>query len=114
MHDISDSALYQLKVTLLGDNPMIWHRLLVRKDIMITDSHFVLQINVGWNVIDLHRFQIYGQQYELARIGGIPRPFFPNLIIGHLYLAYPFNAQFRSRFLGVLLMEGYFQYILDW
>lgn len=71
MTDSLATVIYQLKVLLLGVSPMIWRRLLVCGDTTIADLHFIVQITMGWSDIHLHRFNIHGKDYGIARIGGI-------------------------------------------
>jgi hypothetical protein len=71
MSDSSEPVIYQLKVVLLGINPMIWRRLLVKSDRTIEDLHYILQIAMGWEDIHLHQFIIHGKQYGITQPGGI-------------------------------------------
>jgi Plasmid pRiA4b ORF-3-like protein len=71
MPTITGVVIHQLKVVLLGINPMIWRRLLVRSDHTIADLHHILQIAVGRTDAHLHRFRIHGKTYGTARLGGI-------------------------------------------
>jgi hypothetical protein len=48
--------IYQLKVTLLGIEPLIWRRLLVPADLTLAQLHKVLQVVMGWEDEHLHEF----------------------------------------------------------
>jgi hypothetical protein len=49
--------IYQLKVTLLGANPPIWRRLLVRTDMTLALLHKTLQTAMGWGDRHMHGFR---------------------------------------------------------
>jgi len=51
-----ESKIYQLKITLLGSEPTIWRRFLVKSDIRLSQLHTVLQIVMGWFDSHLHQF----------------------------------------------------------
>ena len=53
--------IYQIKITLLGVDPPIWRRLLVRADLTLEQLHHVLQLAMGWEDCHMHEFRI-GQQ----------------------------------------------------
>jgi hypothetical protein len=61
--------LYQLHALLLGVNPSIWRRLLVRSDTTIADLHYLLQLAFRWDDFYLHHFLIRGQEYGINRPG---------------------------------------------
>jgi hypothetical protein len=65
---ISQSEMYQLKVTLDGITPPIWRRLLLPASISLKGLHDVLQKAMGWTNSHLHQFEAQGQ------IFGIPDP----------------------------------------
>jgi Plasmid pRiA4b ORF-3-like protein len=52
------AEIYQLKVTLLGVDPPIWRRLLVRADATLEQLHNVLQSAMGWEDEHMHEFSI--------------------------------------------------------
>ena len=64
----TDTAIYQIKVTLEDSKPPIWRRLLVRSDVTLADLHDVLQAAFGWWDYHLHQF-IVGETYF-----GVPDP----------------------------------------
>ena len=72
---VSDSNIYQIKVTLLGTKPPIWRRLLVPADVTLAQLHNVLQIAMGWEDGHMHEFRVgqrrFGQP-EPADLGDHP------------------------------------------
>ena len=71
MFETQEFSIYQLRLVLLGISPKIWRRLLVSSTSTIADLHYILQITMGWSDVHLHRFQIHGKQYGIARMGGL-------------------------------------------
>lgn len=49
--------IYQLKITLQQTSPPIWRRILVHKDMMLTEVHEVIQIAFDWLDYHLHCFE---------------------------------------------------------
>lgn len=62
---------YQLKLVLRGVSPMIWRRLLVRKDMSLAELHKVIQVVMGWDDDFLHRFHIHGKDYTTHYLEGL-------------------------------------------
>ena len=121
MTDTLAPVIYQLKVLLLGVSPMIWRRLLVRGDTTIADLHFIVQITMGWSDIHLHRFNIHGKDYGIARIGGIGFSDDPHKvrladfrlrINERFFYEYDFNSDWRHqiRVESILTAEPYRRY----
>jgi hypothetical protein len=54
----TDTAIYQIKVTLEDSKPPIWRRLLVRSDSTLADLHRIIQAAFGWWDYHLHQFII--------------------------------------------------------
>ena len=63
--------ILELRLVLLGVNPLIWRRLLVRTDASVADLHYTIQIAMGWEDVHLHRFHVRGRDYGLSRVGGL-------------------------------------------
>jgi hypothetical protein len=61
-------AVVQLKVTLLGSEPPIWRRILVRSNTTLGRLHDILQTVMGWDDDHLHEFMVGGARY------GVPDP----------------------------------------
>jgi hypothetical protein len=59
----SDTAIYQLKITLRGAKPPIWRRVQVPSDITLAKLHKIIQAAMGWYDCHLHEFEIDGQIY---------------------------------------------------
>ena len=55
--------IYQLRIVLKGISPLIWRRLLVRRDITLAQLHHILQLIFDWSGEHLHEFHIYGKDY---------------------------------------------------
>ena len=60
--------LYQLKIALIGSDPPIWRRVVVRSDMPLDRLHDVIQRVMGWTDSHLHQF-IVGNTYY-----GVPDP----------------------------------------
>lgn len=56
-------AIFRLKVTLHGIDPLIWRRFLVPGDITLQRLHDVLQAVMGWTDSHLHQFESKGVLY---------------------------------------------------
>ena len=58
------TAIFQLKVTLVGSKPPIWRRILVPDTISLGKLHRILQVVMGWEDEHLHQFvqgrELYG------------------------------------------------------
>ncbi|HXE63961.1 MAG TPA: plasmid pRiA4b ORF-3 family protein [Bryobacteraceae bacterium] len=69
--------IYQIKVTLIGTNPPVWRRLLVRAELTLEQLHRVLQAAMGWEDCHLHEFHIgkqrFGKPDPMERAFGGPR-----------------------------------------
>ena len=71
MAEPGEVCVYQFKVVLRGESPMIWRRILLRSDQTIADLHYTIQIAMGWSDSHLNRFHIHGKDYVVAHEGGI-------------------------------------------
>ena len=56
-------GIYQLRVVLKDISPLIWRRLLVRRDTTLAQLHAILQLIFDWRGEHLHKFHIYGKDY---------------------------------------------------
>jgi len=54
---------YQLKIRLLGINPMIWRRVLVPSSTTLRELHGIVQVAMGWEGIHLFLFDIHAVRY---------------------------------------------------
>ena len=61
---------YQLNIHLLGINPQISRRVLVRGDMTLAELHHVFQVVMGWENWHLHSFHLWGKDYGLSYAGG--------------------------------------------
>jgi len=68
--DRHEPQIYQLRVVLRGISPLIWRRLLVRRDSTVAQLHQALQVAFGWDDEHLNRFAIRGREYAVYRDGG--------------------------------------------
>lgn len=50
--------VFQLRVSLIDIEPLIWRRLLVPQDVTLPRLHTILQITMGWSDSHLHRFNV--------------------------------------------------------
>jgi hypothetical protein len=62
------SAVYQLKVTLLGTKPPVWRRVVIDATSTLDHLHEVIQAAFGWWGYHLHDFEVGNTRY------GIPDP----------------------------------------
>ncbi len=67
------TAIYQLKVTLLGIRPPIWRRILVPSNITLARLHDTVQISMGWTDSHLHEFAAGDRHF------GVPHPELPEV-----------------------------------
>jgi len=51
-----DKWIYKLKITLLDTKPLIWRRILVRENVLLSDLHKIIQTTMGWTNSHLHHF----------------------------------------------------------
>ncbi|NND51063.1 MAG: plasmid pRiA4b ORF-3 family protein [Flavobacteriaceae bacterium] len=62
---MAQKQIFQLKVTLMYFDPVIWRRIQVERDTTLPDLHDILQITMGWTDSHLHHFvhkrKIYGE-----------------------------------------------------
>ncbi|MBU0728246.1 MAG: plasmid pRiA4b ORF-3 family protein [Proteobacteria bacterium] len=59
-------AAYQLKVSLLYSEPLIWRRVQVPGDLTLAKLHDVIQLCMGWTDTHLHQFMIGRNLYGPA------------------------------------------------
>lgn len=57
------TAVYQLRVSLQGIEPVIWRRPQVPAEVTLTRLHHVLQVVMGWGDYHEHGFLIDGTEY---------------------------------------------------
>jgi len=55
---MAPQPIYTLKITLLGTEPPVWRRVVVRGDIWLEDLHYVIQSAMGWTNSHLHQFSV--------------------------------------------------------
>ena len=55
---LRDYPVYQLKVSLIESEPLIWRRFLVKKETTLFKLHRILQTVVGWEDAHLHEFRL--------------------------------------------------------
>jgi Plasmid pRiA4b ORF-3-like protein len=66
----TDPPIYQVHLWIRQISPMIWRRVLVRREAPLAQLHDVIQIAFGWSDMHLHRFRIHGRDYGISRNGG--------------------------------------------
>lgn len=62
-----NDPIYQLKVVLLGSQPLVWRRLQVPGNANLDWLHAVLQVAIGWTNSHLHQFIVGGRCYSDTR-----------------------------------------------
>ena len=60
------AAAYQLKVSLLYSEPLIWRRVQVPSTMTLSRLHDVIQLSMGWTDSHLHQFMIGNNIYGPA------------------------------------------------
>lgn len=60
---VSNTVVYQLKITLKGSTPPIWRRIQVVGHASLARLHKIFQAAMGWWNYHLHVFVIRGQEY---------------------------------------------------
>jgi len=61
---------YQIRFWLVGVQPIVWRRLLLRADNSLADLHHAIQITCDWSDDFLHQFNIHGKTIGVSRIHG--------------------------------------------
>jgi len=61
--------IYQLKITLIDSKPLIWRRILVEEDVLLSDLHKIIQSAMGWTNSHLHQF-IKDETFYTERMPG--------------------------------------------
>ena len=56
MGNNSGKDIYQIKITLIGTEPIIWRQMLVQSGIFLSNFHEILQRVMGWTDSHLHQF----------------------------------------------------------
>ncbi len=60
--------VYQLKISLLGTDPVVWRRVQVPGSFSLAKLHDVIQLSMGWDDSHMHQFiigkELYGQPSE--------------------------------------------------
>lgn len=72
-HAAAAPRIARLRVALLGVRPTVWWRVELAEASTLADLHAAVQAAMGWDDIHLHRFRIFGRQYDpeyadLARV----------------------------------------------
>lgn len=57
-------TVYQLKVTLMGTQPVVWRRILVDKETFLPELHYIIQACMGWTDSHLHQFAHEDKYYS--------------------------------------------------
>lgn len=57
-------AHYELKIVLLNTAPLVYRRIMVPRDILLENLHFVIQRAMGWDDEHLHEFVIGKKRYS--------------------------------------------------
>ncbi len=57
------TTVYQLQITLLQSNPLIWRKILVDPNTLLVDLHRIIQTTMGWTNSHLHEFKVKNSSY---------------------------------------------------
>jgi glycosyltransferase involved in cell wall biosynthesis len=63
-------CVHQCRVVVQGISPLIWRRLLVRRDMSLATLHAALQVVFAWSDTSRHSFHIHGKAYGTPRLDG--------------------------------------------
>ena len=63
-----DNSILQLRISLVGIEPMVWRTVQVPRDITLGDLHCVIQVLFGWENAHLHEF-VKGDRFKGVRYG---------------------------------------------
>jgi hypothetical protein len=55
--------VFQLRVSLIDSEPVIWRRILVDQDVLLPRLHKILQAVMGWTDSHLHQFTVAGVRF---------------------------------------------------
>lgn len=66
------ASVLQLRIELLGIEPLIWLRIQVPDTYTFWDLHVAIQSAFGWNDTHLHQFELHDSQNRVANRFGIP------------------------------------------
>jgi hypothetical protein len=61
----TESAIYQVKITLRDSKPPIWRRLLISSETTLAQLHDIIQTAMGWYDSHLHMFTIHNERYSM-------------------------------------------------
>lgn len=64
----SCSPVCSLKISLIDTKPLVWRRVLVRDNVLLSWLHKVFQIVMGWQDSHLHRFEVGDKRYGLPEL----------------------------------------------
>src|SRR5512143_2594368 len=70
MAEPTDPPIYQVHLWIRQISPMIWRRILVRRESSLAQLHDIIQIAFGWGDSHLHRFRIHSRDYGIRRPDG--------------------------------------------
>ena len=59
----SADPIYQIKITLLGSDPLIWRSIQVAGNTNLRQLHEIIQVAMGWTNSHLYQFHIDGEYY---------------------------------------------------
>lgn len=69
MKERQTTEVYAITVTLLGTRPPVWRRILVERDITLSNLHRTLQTVMGWSNSHLHQFVLPRQNNSYTKHG---------------------------------------------
>jgi Plasmid pRiA4b ORF-3-like protein len=61
---LDDARIYQLKITLVDSEPLVWRRLLVPALSTLNELHRILQITMGWGNIAPYHYRVGKQRSD--------------------------------------------------
>jgi len=66
--------VFQLRVSLVDSEPVIWRRVLVDQDVLLPRLHKILQAVMGWTDSHLHQFTVAGLSFAEPDEESSPEP----------------------------------------
>ncbi len=61
----AEESIYQVKVTLMGSEPLIWRRVRISGETTLEELHYVIQVVMDWENYHMHQFVAADRRYGL-------------------------------------------------
>lgn len=54
---MSNDKAYQIKISIIGSEPLVWRRVIIPADVTFRRLHDVIQFSMGWKDYHLYEFE---------------------------------------------------------